>query len=254
MVWKPLVGQPVTRADLQAIDALCYEVLERVANIHRENVTETTFRDFINNSFVTTSSDGRVIELKEGGAHTPVTWHNRHEFVALVEQYRLNEFKLQVDAMRRGLATMVPVQLLSLFTAAELERMVCGERNIDVSYLRANTHYRPPVKPTDDHVQMLWKVLEEFNMEQRQAFLRFVWGQSRLPYNPADFTQKFEIMGSRRNTDGTLPVSHTCFFSIELPRYSSAKVMREKLLYAINNCVAIDADHAAQNVDWDDES
>lgn len=38
-------------------------------------------------------------------------WENRHEYVALVEKYRLNEVKLQVDAIRRGLATIVPIQL-----------------------------------------------------------------------------------------------------------------------------------------------
>jgi len=46
----------------------------------------------------------------------------------------------------------------------------------------------------------------------------------------------------------------TCFFSVELPRYTNKASMREKILYAITNCHSIDTDHAAQNVDWDDES
>ena len=40
-----------------------------------------------------------------------IRWHNRHEFVKLVEAYRLSEVKLQVAAIRKGLATIVPVQL-----------------------------------------------------------------------------------------------------------------------------------------------
>jgi len=39
------------------------------------------------------------------------SWHNRQEFVTLVEKYRLYETKLQTDAIRRGLATIVPIQL-----------------------------------------------------------------------------------------------------------------------------------------------
>jgi HECT-domain (ubiquitin-transferase) len=31
-------------------------------------------------------------------------------------------------------------------------------------------------------------------------------------------------------------VAHTCFFSLELPAYSSLEVMTKKLLYAIYNC------------------
>lgn len=39
-----------------------------------------------------------------------------------------------------------------------------------------------------------------------------------------------------------LPVAHTCFFSLDLPPYSSYEVTRSKILYAIVNCQAIDAD------------
>jgi len=78
----------------------------------------------------------------------------------------------------------------------------------------------------------------------------FVWGQSRLPYNPNDFTQKFELWPHPINNDSVLPVSHTCFFSLELPRYSRIEVMRDKILYAINNGYAIDTDHVADALDW----
>ena len=42
--------------------------------------------------------------------------------------------------------------------------------------------------------------------------------------------------------DQKLPKAHTCFFSLSLPRYRSEKIMRERLLYAIHNCVEMDAD------------
>ena len=131
--------------------------------------------------------------------------------------------------------------------------MVCGERRVDIGYLRANTKYRG-VSPSDAHVQMLWRVLESFSDDQRQQFLRFVWGQSRLPHNPADFTQKFEILPYHNSSPGALPISHTCFFSIELPRYRTEKQMRDRLLYAIQNCVSVDADHVVdQNDAWNHE-
>lgn len=41
--------------------------------------------------------------------------------------------------------------------------------------------------------------------------------------------------------------AHTCFFSVELPRYSSEAVMRERLLYACAEGVAIDADWAVRD-------
>lgn len=73
---------------------------------------------------------------------------------------------------------------------------------------------------------------------------RFVWGRSRLPLTAAGFkTQKFRIQQFNRTPpDQYMPVAHTCFFSLELPRYSSLQVTREKLRYAIFNCQAIDGD------------
>jgi hypothetical protein len=46
----------------------------------------------------------------------------------------------------------------------------------------------------------------------------------------------------RDKPDTYLPVAHTCFFSIDIPRYSSKEVFKDRLLYAIYNCNAIDGD------------
>ena len=45
--------------------------------------------------------------------------------------------------------------------------------------------------------------------------------------------------------DRHMPRSHTCFFALDLPRYTSAATLREKLLYAARYCSAIDNDSAA---------
>lgn len=62
------------------------------------------------------------------------------------------------------------------------------------------------------------KILHEFTHKERELFLRFVWGRSRLPLTSADFSQKFELLRFRgRHTssvDEMLPLSHTCFFSV----------------------------------------
>jgi hypothetical protein len=49
--------------------------------------------------------------------------------------------------------------------------------------------------------------------------------------------------------DQYLPKAHTCFFSINLPRYSGKQIMREKLLYAISNCTEMDADFRTTEAD-----
>ena len=52
-------------------------------------------------------------------------------------------------------------------------------------------------------------------------------------------------VAGRAPADRYFPVAHTCFFTLELPAYSSAKLMRERLRYAIYNCEDIDGDETA---------
>ena len=50
--------------------------------------------------------------------------------------------------------------------------------------------------------------------------------------------------------DISLPVSHTCFFTIDIPKYSSADILYNKLIYAIRFCGEIDNDfNATQALD-----
>jgi len=216
-----------------------------------DNENDKALFPYYEYSWSTSSSNDSVIDLKPGGRDVPVKWEEREEYIKAVEKHRLSEFKEQVEHIRKGLATIVPVHLLSLFTWQELELNVCGRNEIKISFLKENTRYQSGFLETDEHVLLLWQVLESFSHKQRELFLRFVWGRSRLPLNVTDFTQKFVVLSSRTNSDETLPVSHTCFFQLELPRYSCLEVMRKKILYAITECRAIDTDHRAADLDWD---
>jgi hypothetical protein len=125
VIWKLLVSTPITREDIQDINALGFKVLEQYSN---PALNKAQFDVLPQQKFVTMTSDGREIELKENGANVSVTYENRAEYVKLEEHYRLHEFDLAVDMMRKGLGTIVPVHLLSLFTPSEVETMVCGAR------------------------------------------------------------------------------------------------------------------------------
>ena len=100
---------------------------------------------------------------------------------------------LQVAAVREGMSWIVPVPLLSLLTAKQLEQMVCGMPEICCDVLKKVVRYRE----VDEHhslVQWFWQTLGEFSNEERVLFMRFVSGRSRLPANTADISQRFQIM------------------------------------------------------------
>lgn len=57
-----------------------------------------------------------------------------------MEQYRLKEFKPQIDAIQRGLRSIVPTHMLALFTWKELELKICGRPGVDIELLKVR-HY-----------------------------------------------------------------------------------------------------------------
>jgi len=139
------------------------------------------------------------------------------------------------------LNAFVPVRLLSLFSWYDLEQMVCGNPTIDIEMLYRHTLYTGALSSNSPLVGYLFQVLRSFNTEERQMFIRFVWGRNRLPSSDADWNQQFTVNPLTAD-EKALPIAHTCFFSIDLPPYSSAEILRAKVLYAIYNCTAIDVD------------
>ena len=83
--------------------------------------------------------------------------------------------------------------------------------------------------------------------------------RTRLPLNKDQFPQRFKLQSCGLSPpDDYYPIAHTCFFSLELPRYSSLEICKEKLRYAVFNCQAIDGDDtdvgiAAAEMGWEDD-
>ncbi|ETK80662.1 hypothetical protein L915_13726 [Phytophthora nicotianae] len=258
-VWKLLVGQRVTRHDIEAIHQGCFQVVDTIASLDAHGITEEMFDDLVDANFTVLSSTRETVELVPGGKHLHVTWGDREEYASAVETYRLTEFAPVCGDISRGVGTILPAPTLGIFSWHELRTLICGKPTVDIVLLRRRTIYGDGCQATDPHIAYFWDVLAEFTDEQKSSFLRFVWGRSRLPTHAADFTQDFKISGLPKATgraDMYLPIAHTCFFSIDLPAYSCREVMRDKLVYAITHCQSIDADNttvaqrAGQGINW----
>ncbi|NXI07054.1 HERC1 ligase, partial [Irena cyanogastra] len=250
MVWKQLCCIPLILEDLEEVDLLYVQTLNSILHIEDSGITEENFHEMIPlDSFVGQSADGKMVPIIPGGNSIPLTFSNRKEYVERAVEYRLHEMDRQVAAVREGMSWIVPVPLLSLLTAKQLEQMVCGMPEISVEVLKKVVRYRE-VDEQHQLVQWFWHTLEEFSNEERVLFMRFVSGRSRLPANTADISQRFQIMKVDRPYD-SLPTSQTCFFQLRLPPYSSQLIMAERLRYAINNCRSIDMDNymLSRNVD-----
>lgn len=50
------------------------------------------------------------------------------------------------------------------------------------------------------------------------------------------------VLSADKNAE-SMPKGNTCFFELIIPNYTDEKKFRQKLIFAIENCIQIDADH-----------
>ncbi|KAK8807124.1 hypothetical protein WA158_003883 [Blastocystis sp. Blastoise] len=233
ILWKYIVGDDPCIDDLKEIDEVFVSSLTMLKEYTTTDLEddEENFNMMFELTFSLVDSGGNEIDLIPGGSQIPVTSKNRMKFFQLALDYRLHEYKDAGESIAKGVYTLVSSRALSLFTWRQLERAVCGEPEVDVKLLRSHTVYSG-WKDDDPVVIMFWDVMSELSHKDRTQFLRFTWGRSKLPRSekwprPFKLSKKF-------TSDESLPVAHTCFFQLELPQYSSAEIMKERLLVAIH--------------------
>lgn len=215
-VWRQLAGETLRPADLTEVDR------DYVAGLLciRDMEDEPKLFQTLELPFSTPSAKGHEVALST--RYTRITPQNRQEYVRLALSFRLHEFDEQVKAVRDGMSKVIPVPLLSLFSAAELQAMVCGSPDIPLSLLKSVATYKG-VEANSALVGWFWDVMEEFSNQERSLFLRFVWGRTRLPRTIADFRGRdfvLQVLDKYNPADHFLPESYTCFFLLKMPRYS----------------------------------
>ena len=252
MMWKLISGCQVTLEDLEEIDYGYVSILNNVLALDRSVINGENCKDLMPfNLNECQSSTGESVPLSKRKLKSqpwvPVTLETREQYVSSVINYRLNEFEKQVEKLREGIGCIVPLPILSLMTPKALEELVCGSKTVDIDTLKKCVKYRGC---DENHavIKWFWDVLKSFEDEEKVLFLRFVSGRSRLPANINDISQRFVVYFANDKIDG-LPTAQTCFFQIRLAGYSSEKILKEKLLYAIRNCQTIDMDNHMLNRD-----
>lgn len=74
--------------------------------------------------------------LGHGCQSVALTFENRSQYFEQALKFRLQEFDLQVAAIREGMAGIIPVPLLSLVASDHMEQLVCGMSHISIPVLK----------------------------------------------------------------------------------------------------------------------
>ena len=152
----------------------------------------------------------------------------------------------QTAAFLRGLASIIQPSWLSMFNQAELQTLIGGAAaSIDLADLRRNTQYGGVYAlgadgREHDSVRLFWRVMEALDDRDRRAVLKFVTSTPRAPLlGFASLTPRFSIRDAGDDQE-RLPSTSTCVNLLKLPRFREERVLREKLLYAVNSGAGFD--------------
>jgi len=237
--FKQLQNQFLDEDELASVDFSSWQSLQ-FTNGERL-VDEEEFKDVYDDlTWSCRLSDGSTVQLR-GTEGNSVGFQERWEYARVVTEMRLNESIHVVDAIRHGLHSIVPACALKLLTWQELQLRLCGESVIDLQRLRSKTEYTPwRYNERSTIVNNFWSVLGDFTQEQLDMFLQFAWARSRLPPPDTDgqgWRLRVNILEAA--TQEELPTAETCFFNVNLPKYSTRERLAQKLLTAVTYCSSI---------------
>ncbi|XP_062848255.1 E3 ubiquitin-protein ligase HACE1 isoform X2 [Trichomycterus rosablanca] len=234
--YKHILGIPVSYQDVSSIDPEYAKNLQWILDNDISDLgLELTFS-------VETDVFGAMEEvpLKPGGTTIQVTQDNKAEYVQLVTELRMTRaIQPQINAFLQGFHTFIPASLIQLFDEYELELLLSGMPEIDVSDWKKNTEYTSGYDLEEPVIKWFWEVVEDLTQEERVLLLQFVTGSSRVPHGGFAFLmggsglQKFTI-AAVPYTSNLLPTSSTCINMLKLPEYPSKDVLRDRLLVALH--------------------
>ena len=103
---------------------------------------------------------------------------------------------------------------------------------VDLEDLKSHTHYTGGYSSDHPVIQAFWRVVDEFDDGGKRQLLKFVTSCSRPPLlGFKELDSPFSIQNA--GTEDRLPTASTCMNLLKLPEIHDDKVLREKLLYAL---------------------
>jgi len=249
---KHICCEPIALDDLQLVDFELWKSLSMLPQM-APNVIESLDIAFV----VSAVRNGECVttELGPGGASRTVTAENVAEFLELrLKQRVLDVCRNGLGALLHGVYSVVPLEILLLLSARELELTLCGVPRISVDEWRAATIYHGVFADLGDRhpvIERFWTVVASWDNQQRAMLLQWATGSSRVPaqgfgyLHGRDGALRSFTITSVEVSQAIYPRSHTCFNRIDLPLYRTEDELREAFDFVLSNAAA----HAMFSID-----
>ncbi|KAH8327387.1 hypothetical protein KR074_004920 [Drosophila pseudoananassae] len=228
-LFKKLLGKPVDLSDLRQLSPPEANSMQSLLDYEGDDFKEVFDLTFEISRDVFGESEMKC--LKPNGNEIPVTLENREEFVNLYVDFVLSKsVEMHYNAFHKGFMKVCSGRVIHIFQPEELMAVVVGNEDYDWQVLQDNCEYREGYTSGDDTIKWFWEVIHDMTEAEKKSFLLYLTGSDRIPIQG----MKALKMSIQPTPDERfLPVAHTCFNMLDLPRYKTKERLKFKLHQAI---------------------
>nr|XP_033798714.1 probable E3 ubiquitin-protein ligase HERC4 isoform X2 [Geotrypetes seraphini] len=231
-LYKKLLKNKPTLEDLKELMPDVGRSMQLLLDYPEDNLEETLYLNFT----ITVENFGatEVKELIPNGENTFVNQQNKQEYVEAYVDYIFNKSVASLfDAFHAGFHKVCGGKVLQLFQPNELQAMVIGNTNYDWKELEKNTEYKDEYWAEHTAIKLFWEVFHELPLEKKKQFLLFLTGSDRIPILGMKSLKL--VIQPTAGGESYLPVAHTCFNLLDLPKYTDKETLKSKLIQAIDH-------------------
>ncbi|KAM6306286.1 putative E3 ubiquitin-protein ligase HERC4 isoform 1-T1 [Aegotheles albertisi] len=231
-LYKKLLNKKPSLDDLKELMPDVGRGMQQLLDYPEDDIEEA----FCLNFTITVENFGttEIKELVPNGADIPVVKQNRQDFVDAYVDYIFNKSVASLfSAFHAGFHKVCGGKVLQLFQPSELQAMVIGNTNYDWKELEKNTEYKGEYWADHPTIKIFWEVFHELSLEKKKQFLLFLTGSDRIPILGMKCLKL--VIQPTGGGEGYLPVAHTCFNLLDLPKYADKDTLKSKLIQAIDH-------------------
>ncbi|XP_055315048.1 probable E3 ubiquitin-protein ligase HERC4 isoform X2 [Sitodiplosis mosellana] len=227
-LYKKLLKEKVDLTDMKEVSPVLGRTMQNILNYEgndMEDVFDLTFE-------ISRENYGHLetVPLKPNGDQIRVNQENKKEFVELYIDFVLNKsVETQFNAFYAGFMKVCGGPVMELFRSHELMGLIIGNEHYDWDAFEQSTKYKGGYSSGDPTIRLFWEVFHELPLEDKKKFLLFLTGSDRIAIG----TKALQIIIQPVTDDKFLPVAHTCFNLLDLPRYQTKEKLKYKLMQAI---------------------
>lgn len=244
-VAKYLIGREIAWHDLAFYNVDLFEGLRRLLiDAEEKKMSKEEFQSTYCLCFEAPIS-GKVIELIPDGSQIPVTPERAKDYVRHYAVCVMFEsVKGELSNMRQGMQSVINTDLLSGLTAEDFQMLLAGGiANVNLSSLKSvitfNNSNSVAKEAFETFKTWFWQIVAKMNTTQRQQLLYFATGSGALPaqgdtsLDPTTQGPTAITIDVVRGSTTSLPMASTCGQRMTIPLYASKKLLKDKLLQAI---------------------